>query len=161
MQKFWSLLFGVTMLAALLLFVVAPFAGWWLPKNIATFGAGIDWLFYLILVITGIFFVLTEAILVYNLWKFTYVEGRKAQYSHGNHKLEIIWAVIPGIILLVLAIVQINVWAEVKFQKNMPKPDGETLQMEVLLRDLLFLTEPFSMELQVQGAQMVWELFLK
>jgi cytochrome c oxidase subunit 2 len=45
-----------------------------------------------------------------------------------------VWTVVPGVILLLLAIVQINVWAEVKFQKNMPAPDGNTQQMEVFAR---------------------------
>src|SRR5438309_3855340 len=122
------------MLGAFLLFVIAPFVGWWLPKNVATFGAGIDGLYYLILAITGFFFVLTEAILVIALWRFAAQPGKKAVYQHGNHRLEVIWTVVPGVILLVLAIVQINVWAEVKFLKNMPKPDGQTQQMEVLAK---------------------------
>ena len=87
MQKFWSIVFGAVMLGALLLFVVSPFVGWWLPKNVATFGGGIDDLFYLILIITGFFFVLTEAILVYNLFKFHYRPGQKAAYIHGNHNI--------------------------------------------------------------------------
>jgi cytochrome c oxidase subunit 2 len=133
-QKFWSVLFGATMSGALLLFIVSPFVGWWLPKNVATFGAGIDNLFFLILGITGFFFVLTEAILVVAMWKFVRLPGRKASYTHGNHKLEIIWTIVPGVILFLLAVVQINVWAEVKYIKNMPKPDGSTQQMEVLAR---------------------------
>jgi cytochrome c oxidase subunit 2 len=133
-QKFWSILFGATMLGALLLFIVAPFVGWWLPKNVATFGGGIDGLYYLILAITGFFFVLTEAILVIALWRFAAQPGKKSVYQHGNHQLEVIWTVVPGVILLVLAIVQIKVWADVKFIKNMPKPDGTTQQMEVLAK---------------------------
>lgn len=134
MQKFWGVLFGATMLAALLLFVVAPFVGWWLPKNVATFGSRIDALFYLILAITGFFFILTEAILVYNMLRFSFKPGHKASYTHGNHKLEIIWTLVPGAILLLLAFVQIDVWAFVKYHKNMPRPDGETQQMEVMAR---------------------------
>ncbi|HLN27811.1 MAG TPA: cytochrome c oxidase subunit II [Gemmataceae bacterium] len=135
MQKFWGLLFGGTMAGALLLFIVSPFVGWWLPKNVATFGAGIDNLFYVILAITGFFFILTEAILVYNMFRFAAKPGRKASYTHGNHTLEIVWTLVPGVILLVLAIVQIKVWAEVKFQKSMPQPnDPTTQQMEVLAR---------------------------
>jgi cytochrome c oxidase subunit II len=133
-QKFWSILFGGTMLGALLLFIAAPLVGWWLPKNVATFGAGIDWLFYLILAITGFFFVLTEAVLAIALWRFAARPGHKAVYQHGNHRLEVIWTVVPGVILLVLAIVQIKVWAEVKFQKNMPAANGKTQQMEVLAK---------------------------
>ena len=134
MQKFWSILFGTMMLGGLLLFVVSPFAGWWLPKNIATFGDGVDYLYFLILAITGFFFVLTEAILVYALWRFSGRSSGKASYVHGHHTLEIVWTLVPGVILLLLAILQINVWAEIKFQKNMPKPDGHTQQMEVTAR---------------------------
>ena len=48
MQKFWSILFGATMLGALLLFIVAFFVpGWWLPKDVSTFGHDIDVLFNL------------------------------------------------------------------------------------------------------------------
>jgi cytochrome c oxidase subunit 2 len=122
------------MAGCLLLFIVSPFTGWWLPKNVATFGAGIDWLFYLILGITGFFFVLTEAILVYNLYRFPAREGHRSTYVHTHHTLELVWTLVPGVILFLLAVVQINVWAEVKFQKNMPRPDGQTQQMEVTAR---------------------------
>ncbi|HLJ93021.1 MAG TPA: cytochrome c oxidase subunit II [Gemmataceae bacterium] len=135
MQKFWSILFGGTMLAALLLFIVSPFvSGWWLPRDISTFGGGIDRLFYLILAITGFFFVLTEAILVYAMFRYIARPGQKSSYVHGNHKLEVIWTLVPGVILFLLAVVQINVWAEVKFQKNMPAPDANTQQVEVMAR---------------------------
>jgi cytochrome c oxidase subunit 2 len=135
MQKFWGILFGVTMTAALLLFIVSPFiSGWWLPRDVSTFGSGIDGLFYVILAITGFFFILTEAILVYALVRYTGQPGRKSSYVHGNHTLEVVWTVVPGVILLLLAIVQINVWAEVKFQKNMPAPDAKTQQIEVVAR---------------------------
>jgi cytochrome c oxidase subunit 2 len=130
-QKFWSILFGAVMLGSFLLFVIAPFAGWWLPKNVASFGGGIDALFYVILVVTAIFFVLTEAILVYNLFRFVGRPGQKSSYVKTNHRLELVWTLVPGVLLFILAVVQIDVWAEVKFQKNMPKEDGMTQQMEV------------------------------
>src|SRR5438132_2058688 len=122
------------MLGALLLFIVAPFVGWWLPKDVSTFGGGIDALYYLILAITGFFFILTEATLVIALWRFAGQAGRKSKYQHGNHTLEVVWTVVPGVVLLVLAVVQINVWAQVKFRKNMPAPDAVTQQMEVTAR---------------------------
>ena len=135
MQKFWSILFGATMFAALLLFIISPFvSGWWLPKDISTFGGGIDQLFYLILAITGFFFVLTEGILVYAMYRYVSRPGQKSSYYHGNHKLEMIWTLVPAVILLLLAVVQINVWADVKFQKNMPAPDAKTQQLEVTAR---------------------------
>lgn len=135
MQRFWSILFGAVMSAALLLFVVAPFvSGWWLPRDVSTFGGGIDVLFYLILGITGFFFILTEAILVYAMYRFAGRSGHRSSYVHGNHTLEMVWTLVPGVILFLLAIVQINVWADVKFQKNMPAPDAKTQQIEVVAR---------------------------
>ena len=137
MQKIWSVLFGVVMLAALLLFVVAhavPSMGWGLPHNISTFGGHIDDLYFGILAVTGFFFIFTEALQVYAMWKFRGRTNGRSQYAHGNHRLEMIWTIIPGVILLVIAIVQVRTWAEVKFAKNMPRPNGETLQMEVTAR---------------------------
>lgn len=133
MNKFWSAVFGVTMAGCFLLFVVAPFAGWGLPQNISTFGGAIDRLYFGILAVTGFFFVLTEGILVYAMWKYS-GPGRKATHTHGHHMLEVVWTLVPAVILLVIAFVQVSTWAEVKFAKNMPKPDAATLQMEVVAR---------------------------
>ena len=39
MHKFWSLLFGGVMLGAFVLSAVSPLVGgWWLPKDVSTFG---------------------------------------------------------------------------------------------------------------------------
>jgi cytochrome c oxidase subunit 2 len=131
----WGVLFGVMMFLAFALFAIAPTVrGWWLPMNVASYGGGIDGLFYLILAITGFFFVLTEAILVYCLFKYGEEPGRKVTYTHGHHQLEVIWTLVPGVILFILALVQVNVWAQVKYYKNMPGPDEKPLQMEVTAR---------------------------
>ena len=134
MQKIWSVLFGTVMTGAVLLFVVAPWVGWDLPHNISTFGGAVDRLYYGILAVTAFFFILTEGILVYSMWKFAGRPGGKAQHAHGHHMLEVIWTIVPAIILLVIAFVQVQTWAEIKFAKNMPKPDADTLQMEVTAR---------------------------
>src|SRR5262249_28252933 len=113
-QKFWALVFGVVLLAALGLYVVAPFMGWWMPRNISPFGVGVDKLLYLILGFTGFFFVLCSIILVHNMWRFESQPGRKAVYVHGNHKLEVIWTIVPAAILIFIAVAQISVWGEAK-----------------------------------------------
>lgn len=125
MQKSWSLLFAAVNLAALLLFAIAPSMGWWLPElhNADSFGYKADALFYFILIATGIFFVLTELILVYCMWKYTYDPEKRATYTHGNHRLEMVWTLVPGILLVIIAVVQIPAWAEIKYERSMPKPD--------------------------------------
>jgi cytochrome c oxidase subunit 2 len=120
-QKWWSVLFGAVNLAALLLFVISPhIPGWWLPKDVSTFGYEVDFLYYAILYITGFFFVLTEAIMVYCMWRYTAVPGKKAQYVHGNHRLEWFWTTVTGVILLFVAFSQVSAWERIKYQSQMP-----------------------------------------
>lgn len=124
MQKGWSILFGVVLMATFLIWFAAPFFGWWLPENVSTVGQGVDNLFYAILGLTTFFFVLTEVVLVYGMWKFTdRPAGEKVTYTHGNHMLEVVWTAIPAALLLGIAIVQISVWEKIKYRSRMPSPD--------------------------------------
>jgi cytochrome c oxidase subunit 2 len=121
--KWWSIFFGLVLSATFGIWIVAPFAGWWLPPNVATYGGEIDGLFYLILGFTGFFFVLTEVILVYAMWKFAHREGQKSDYTHGNHKLEMLWTAVPAGILLFIAFAQVSAWERIKYRSRMPPPD--------------------------------------
>lgn len=123
MGKGWSIFFGVVLLATFLIWFVAPFYGWWLPDAVSTFGPDVDNLFYLILWATGFFFVLTEVVLVYAMYRFAYRPGEKATYTHGNHILEMVWTAIPAALLLGIAVIQITVWSNIKYQASMPPPD--------------------------------------
>jgi cytochrome c oxidase subunit 2 len=134
-HKFWGVVFGVVIFLEAALFGVAPFVGWWLPKNVSTFGGEVDALFYLIYWITGFFFLLTEAILVYNIYRFGEMEpGRKVPYVHGNHRLEMVWTVVPAVILVLISLLQIGSWEKIKYYKNMPKPDATVCQLVVVAR---------------------------
>jgi cytochrome c oxidase subunit 2 len=122
-QKGWSFFFGAILLAELVLLIISPAMGWWLPENISTYGGSVDLLFYVILGFTGFFFVLTEAILIYNMYAFAYREDHRAQYVEGNNRLELAWTIVPAAILLYIAFVQIETWAEIKYQSRTPQPD--------------------------------------
>ena len=108
-------------------FVYAAFdPNWWLLHNVSLksplhFGGDIDHLFMLVLGITGTVFVLTQLALSWALWRYPESNQRKASYSHGSHKLEILWTVIPAIILLFLAFYQMGSWADIKFRSRRPK----------------------------------------
>lgn len=86
----------------------------WLPENISTFGAEIDSLFYLIYYITGGVFLLVTILMVAFLVLYRHREGRRAIYSHGHTTLEILWTVIPAIILVVLSFLSQKTWGNVK-----------------------------------------------
>src|SRR5262249_60451363 len=83
----------------------------------------VDGLFYLILAITGVTYLGVEAVLVWAMWKFVARPGVKSSYSHGNHKLEMIWTAVPSAILLFIAFAQVSAWADIKYQSRMPDPD--------------------------------------
>ncbi|MEK6665570.1 MAG: cytochrome c oxidase subunit II, partial [candidate division NC10 bacterium] len=94
---------------------------WWLPEDVSTYGKDIDFLFYLIYYITGAIFVLVAAAMIAFLVLYRHKEGRRATYTHGNTTLEIVWTVVPTLILVVLTFLSVPTWARIKMQ--MPKTD--------------------------------------
>jgi cytochrome c oxidase subunit 2 len=86
----------------------------WLPENVSTYGGEIDYLFYLIYYITGATFILVTVAMIAFLIMYRRREGRRAIYSHGNTTLEIIWTVIPAVILIVLSFMSQATWAKIK-----------------------------------------------
>jgi cytochrome c oxidase subunit 2 len=95
----------------------------WLPENVSTYGHEIDSLFYLIYYITAVAFVLVTVLMIVFLIKYREQPGRRAVYSHGNTTLEIIWTVIPAVILIVLSFMSVDTWARIK--RNPPATDFE------------------------------------
>jgi len=104
-----------------------------LPRPISTYARSIDNLFYLILAVTGFFFLLTEGLLIYFLVRFRARPGGKPRHTHGHHGLEMAWTLIPGTILFLLAVLQTGVWGEVKYKSQMPKEE-DCLVVQVLGR---------------------------
>ena len=98
-----------------------------LPENLSTFGGSIARLFYVILWITGFFFVLVQGLLLLFVVGYRRREGRRAHYTHGNTALEIIWTVIPALILVGLTFASQRVWASIREAR----PDAAT-EIEVL-----------------------------
>jgi cytochrome c oxidase subunit 2 len=98
-----------------------------LPEQVSTYAGDVDGMFHLIMWITGIIFVLVEALLIFFLWKYRHREGRVASYTHGNNRLEVIWTIIPALICVVLALLSNRIWERVK--ERMPQ---NALEVQVL-----------------------------
>ena len=86
----------------------------WLPENVSTYGKDIDRLFYIIYYITGTTFLLVTGALVVFLILYRQREGRRATYVHGNTTLEIIWTIVPAIILVDLSFMSQASWGHIK-----------------------------------------------
>ena len=94
--------------------------GWIIPHGVSTFTPEIDRLYYIILVITGIAFVLVEIGLIYFSFKYRAQPGRKAHYTHGNVTAEVIWTAIPAVTVVILGIMSAPVWIKVKGRNSVP-----------------------------------------
>src|SRR5262245_42633955 len=90
----------------------------WFPENIATYGQQLDDLFFLI---TGVAFLRVTVLLVTFLVKYRERPGRRAVYSHGNTTLEMVWTIVPALILIVLTFLSIPAWTKIK--SRIPESD--------------------------------------
>ncbi len=96
---------------------------WWyptLPPNASSFGGEIDTLFYIVLYITGAVFFLVEIALVWFLFKYRHREGRRATYVEGSTAAEVIWTVIPAIIVVLLGVFSQPLWSRIKQPERIP-----------------------------------------
>ena len=122
MRKFWCAFFIFWPIAAIIYSVVSPDYGWWFPSaSVTELGQRIDNLFYLILIIVTAVFIGTQTALGYVLWRGSHSKEERAWFTHGSHSLEVIWSVVPSVILLFLALYQMDVWALFRVQSFFPK----------------------------------------
>ena len=129
---FWCCFFAFWPIVAVVACAIAPSMGWWFPGEAASpLGRRIDDLFYMILVITTITFVGTQAGLAYVLFtgarRTEPGNTEKTWFSHGSHELEVIWSTVPALVLLFIALYQLNVWAEYRVKDAFPRRDMESL----------------------------------
>ena len=90
---------------------------WWLPENVSTFGRDIDWLFHLIYAITAITGIVVFVAMIAFLIMYRDRPGRRARYTHGNTTLEIVWTVVPALILVILTFLSVPAWSKIKMSQ--------------------------------------------
>ncbi len=96
---------------------------WILPPSASTFAGDIDFLYYVILVITGIAFVVVEGGLIWFIIKYRSRPGQKALYTHGSTKAEIIWTAVPAVTLVIIGLMSGGAWNTIKGRNSVP-PDA-------------------------------------
>ncbi len=101
-----------------------------LVKSGSTYSGDIDFLFTLITVIVGVWFVISEVVLFYFLFRYRAKEGVPAEYIGGDKKFHKKWISIPHWLIIICDVVLIvgavQVWHEVK--QKLPPPD-ETIRV--------------------------------
>ncbi len=98
-----------------------------LPSPASIHGEKTDFLFYLTIAIISVAFLITQPILFYFSYKYRGVKGRKASYIEHNNKLELIWTIIPGLVLVVLISYGLSTWVKIMN----PKFDEDPIVVEL------------------------------
>lgn len=98
-------------------------------------GAVTDQLFWITMAVTGIVFIITHVLLFWFPYKYQYSENRKASFYPDNNKLEVIWTVVPAIVLALLVIGGWKAWSDI----TAPAPEN-------------------SHVVEIMGYQFAWEV---
>ena len=93
---------------------------WLLVPGSSSYSGDIDWLYNLILIVTGIAFVLVEAALVYFVFKYRARPGRKALYTHGSATPEYIWTGVTAVVVVIIGLLSAPTWARIKGRHAAP-----------------------------------------
>jgi cytochrome c oxidase subunit 2 len=107
---------GYFLLGFLIAFMVGAvycfkkFAPVMIPKSASIHGVQTDNLFYVTLAIIMVVFVLTHVALFYFAYRYNESKGHDAYFYPHNNKLEIVWTVIPTIVLTVLIAYGMREW---------------------------------------------------
>lgn len=103
---------------------------WWLPHNYSVHGEQIDLLFTVIFVVTlGV-----GVAVLYYMVKFC-VKYRhrptvsKAHFTHGNKRLEMIWTIVPAVLLLGLALWTKGAWDDYRYSPTSKDPNRAQLMV--------------------------------
>lgn len=89
-------------------------------------GADLDSMFMWTFGFTFVVFIITEILLFYFLFRYHYREDRKADYYFHNNKLEIMWTIVPAIVLTFLVLRGFTVWTKIT---QTPNKDAQEIEI--------------------------------
>jgi len=96
-----------------LVYSVYKFVPLMLPDAASAHGIKTDGLFNTTLAFTGIVLVLTHIALFWFTFKYREQKDRKAYFYPHNNQLEVIWTVIPAIVMTILVVMGLRTWFEI------------------------------------------------
>lgn len=81
-----------------------------LPESASVQGRNYDSMFTVTLIVTGIVFFATQALLFWFSFKYQSTEKRTAFYYPHNNKLELLWTTVPAIVMAILVAIGLRNW---------------------------------------------------
>ncbi len=108
------ILFGV-FIYAMMIYCLIGMNVLMLPESASYEGENDDLLFDISFWLIGIVQFIMQFLIFYFTYKYRGKEGKRAKFYADSHKLELIWTVIPGIVIIVLIGFGIFQWTEVMY----------------------------------------------
>ena len=95
-------------------------------EQVSTYAGDIDGLIVLIAWLVGVWFVISEGVFFYLIFRYRHRDGRRGQYVTGEEKHQKRWITIPHALVLVcdifIIVGAVRVWVDVK--QTLPPPDA-------------------------------------
>lgn len=120
------LLFVVVSVIAVVWFSVSRFDTYNLPVA-SEHGVSTDRLFWITMGVTLVVFFITQILLFYFPYRYRFREKAKALYFPENNRLELIWTIVPAVVLTLLIFGGLKIWNEV-----MDDPPEEVEVVEIM-----------------------------
>lgn len=86
---------------------------YFLPEASSIHGRRTDDLFWFSMGILTIPFVFVNFLIFFFAWKYQYKKGNKASFYPDNHKLELIWTIVPAIVMALLVFTGWKAWSDI------------------------------------------------
>jgi len=147
-----GVLFVVSFLVACVISFIyyIPTSLGWGPNTAASeHGTEVDYLFNLTLFFTSIVFFLTQFLLFWFAWKYRGQKGKKAIYWAHNETLEMVWMIVPSVVMTFLVVGGLQAWNNI--MTDLPS-DAVSV---VLPNDD---KEEEFIEIEATGSQFLWFL---
>lgn len=111
-NKYGMMIFMVVGLI-LMIYMTLKYQPFMLPESASAHGKKIDFLLNINFAVIGIVFFLTQIFLFWFVYKYIYNRNRRAFFYPDNHKLELIWTVVPTIVLAALIVTGLREWNQI------------------------------------------------
>lgn len=105
-----------------------------LPVPASNHGVKYEEMLYVTLILTGIVFFLTQALLFYFIMKYKDTGKHRAAYIPHNNTLEVIWTVVPTIFLVILVVIGLKNWITMTGE-----PPKDKMVVEIVGRQFNFI----------------------
>lgn len=110
---------------AILLLLFGIFGGGWFaysfvenfnkmnPPIASIHGHELERMFWITMSVIGVAFAITQSLLFFYAYKYQHKEGRRAYFFAHNNKIEVIWTVIPAIVMAALIFAGWKAWTRI------------------------------------------------